>query len=251
MCTKEMTLGEEIINLSAKGVDISTVERIYKKYINQCKSEDITVGDQIKIPLEDLGTFTATVHNITDDKILFIFDDYVARRRINNKNVNKGGYGESDLKEWIDMKLFNKFPLEFRKNMSDLTIPTVGQILGWDDEWCRSTFEYDDNEQFLSMKSREIIVQLGENQEKVNIPDPITQQEFRNYLLNTFDQSPFADILFLKDDQENSQSSNSFVTGSYFDIAFDDNNSLYSKENTTRDLINQYNSVYLKDKNIN
>lgn len=154
MCTKEMTLGEEIINLSAKGVDISTVERIYKKYINQCKSEDITVGDQIKIPLEDLGTFTATVHNITDDKVLFIFDDYVARRRINNKNVNKGGYGESDLKEWIDMKLFNKFPLEFRKNMSDLTIPTVGQILGWDDEWCRSTFEYDDNEQFLSMKSR-------------------------------------------------------------------------------------------------
>lgn len=33
MGEREMTLGEEIINLVAKGVDVSTVERMYRKYI--------------------------------------------------------------------------------------------------------------------------------------------------------------------------------------------------------------------------
>ena len=30
MCTREMTLGEEIINLTKKGVDVPTVERMYR-----------------------------------------------------------------------------------------------------------------------------------------------------------------------------------------------------------------------------
>lgn len=33
MCKREMTLGEEIIGLSAMGIDIPTVERMYRKYI--------------------------------------------------------------------------------------------------------------------------------------------------------------------------------------------------------------------------
>jgi hypothetical protein len=32
-CVREMTLGEEIISLTGKGVDIPTVERMYRKYI--------------------------------------------------------------------------------------------------------------------------------------------------------------------------------------------------------------------------
>ncbi len=181
MCTREMTLGEEIINLSTKGVDIPTIERMYRKYIavssntdsnEYCKldtkelinalfgkedtflPDNIEVGDQIEIPLEGLGTFAATVHKVTDDKVLFIFDDYVTQRPMNNENTNKGGYDESDLKDWIDVELFNKFPQEFRKRMSNLTIPTVGQMFGWDDEWNRNTFERDDNAQLPLMKLR-------------------------------------------------------------------------------------------------
>ncbi len=181
MCTREMTLGEEIINLSTKGVDIPTVERMYRKYIavssntdsnEHCKldakelinalfgkedtflPDNIEVGDQIEIPLEGLGTFMATVHKVTDDKVLFIFDDYVTQRPMNDENTNKGGYDESDLKDWIDVELFNKFPQEFRKRMSNLTIPTVGQMFGWDDEWNRNTFERDDNAQLPLMKLR-------------------------------------------------------------------------------------------------
>lgn len=33
MCKREMTLGEEIIGLSARGIDIPTVERMYRKYV--------------------------------------------------------------------------------------------------------------------------------------------------------------------------------------------------------------------------
>ena len=181
MCTREMTLGEEIINLSTKGVDIPTVERMYRKYIavssntdsnEYCKldakelinalfgkedtflPDNIEVGDQIEIPLEGLGTFTATVHKVTDDKVLFIFDDYVTQRPMNNKNTNKGGYDESDLKDWIDVELFNKFPREFRKRISNLTLPTVGQMFGWDDEWDCDKFERDDDEQLPLMKLR-------------------------------------------------------------------------------------------------
>ena len=181
MCTREMTLGEEIINLSTKGVDIPTVERMYRKYIavfsntdlnEYCKldakklinalfgkedtflPDNIEVGDQIEIPLEGLGTFTATIHKVMDDKVLFIFDDYVTQRPMNNKNTNKGGYDESDLKDWIDVELFNKFPREFRKRISNLTIPTVGQMFGWDDEWDCDKFERDDDEQLPLMKLR-------------------------------------------------------------------------------------------------
>ena len=113
MCTREMTLGAEIISLTEKGVDIPTVERMYRKYINlsankeatkaceeYCKADaeiiaeifstlfgtssilpnDIAVGDQIEIPLGDLGTFTATVQMVKGDRVLFLFDDYIAKR---------------------------------------------------------------------------------------------------------------------------------------------------------------------------
>lgn len=164
MDKRSMSLGEEIIALSNKGVDIPTIKRMHRKYLDiitkeraeskHCFLSDVVVGDQIEIPLEGLGTFTATAYKVTDDKVLFIFDDYVTRRPMNNKNTNKGGYDESDLKDWIDIELFNKFPREFRKRMLNLTLPTVGQLFGWNDEWARNAFERDDNEQLPLMKLR-------------------------------------------------------------------------------------------------
>lgn len=181
MCTREMTLGEEIINLVGNGIDVPTVERMYRKYINlsaneesnqacreYCKvdiealtsvfntmfSNEISVGDQIEIPLGNLGIFTVTAQKITDDKILFIFDDYVTTRPMNENDSNDGGYDESDLKKWIDTELYKMFPEALRKRMSGLTIPTVGEICGWDDEWDRNHFEQDGDEQLPLMKQR-------------------------------------------------------------------------------------------------
>ena len=181
MADREMTLGEEIINLVEKGVDVPTVERMYRKYIGLSANEEarqaceeyckadiealssvfnvitpkgIVVGDQTKIPLGNLGTFTATAQVITDDKVLFLFDDYVAKRPMNEIYSNEGGYEESDLKKWIDTELYKMFPEVFRKRMRGLTIPTVGEICGWGDEWDRTHFEHDDYAQLPLMKQR-------------------------------------------------------------------------------------------------
>lgn len=187
MCTREMTLGEEIISLTEKGVDIPTVERMYRKYINlsankeatkacaeYCKADaeitaeifstlfgtssillnDIAVGDQIEIPLGDLGTFTATVQMVKGDSVLFLFDDYIAKRPMNENGSNEGGYEKSDLKKWIENDLFKMFPEVLRNHMTGLTIPTLGEICGWDDEWDRDHIEADGDEQLPLMKQR-------------------------------------------------------------------------------------------------
>ena len=187
MCTREMTLGEEIINLVGKGIDVPTVERMYRKYIGlsaneearqaceeYCKADaeitaeifstlfgtssillnDIAVGDQIEIPLGDLGTFTATVQMVKDDKVLFLFDDYIAKRPMNENGSNEGGYAKSDLKKWIENDLFKMFPKALRKHMTGLTIPTLGEICGWGDNWHKEHIEPDDDEQLPLMKQR-------------------------------------------------------------------------------------------------
>lgn len=115
---------------------------------------NVKVGDKIVVDLKDLGEFEATAHEVTDGSILFIFDDYITERPMNENNTNAGGYEESDLKKWIDNDLFNKFPVELKTRLTDLTLPTVGQVFGWDDEWDREHFEPDGDEQLSLMKLR-------------------------------------------------------------------------------------------------
>lgn len=61
---------------------------------------------------------------------------------------------KSDLKKWIDTYLYSLFPLELRKRIVELTIPSVGQVIGWDDEWDKKHFEPDGDEQLPLMKKR-------------------------------------------------------------------------------------------------
>ena len=44
------------------------------------ETANIQVGDQMVIPLAELGEFTATAHKVTDEGVMFIFDEYVAGR---------------------------------------------------------------------------------------------------------------------------------------------------------------------------
>lgn len=201
MCTREMTLGEEIINLTKKGVDVPTVERMYRKYIDldekrksevayavnleslfdigdtvrYCRADveatlnlfrdtvhnpysilpaDIKVGDKMMVPLGKLGNFTATVQKVTNNKVLFIFDDYVAKRPMNEDGGNAGGYSQSDLKKWIDSELYNMFPAVLKQRMTGLSIPTLGEICGWADKLDRGHIEADGDEQLPLMKQR-------------------------------------------------------------------------------------------------
>lgn len=204
MCTRKVTLGEEIINLTRKGIDVPTVESMYRKYIDlvekgksdggyainlgslfpafdigdtvrYCRADVeatlnlfrdtvhnpysilpayIKVGDKMIVPLGKLGNFTATVQKVTNDKVLFIFDDYVAKRPMNEDGGNAGGYSQSDLKKWIDTELYNMFPAVLKHRMTGLSIPTLGEICGWADKWDRDHIEADGDEQLPLMKQR-------------------------------------------------------------------------------------------------
>lgn len=189
MCKREMTLGEEIIGLSTRGIDTPTVERMYRKYIEMAadkesketmraycindellsieelinaifgvsaKSDlkDAEVGDKTTIKLDGLGEFAGTVHKVTDDKVMLIFDDYVAERPMNESGTNKGGFEDSDLNKWLHTEFVKALPYSIRERLTDVTIPTVGEMFGWDDEWDRNHFEADNDKQLPLMKQR-------------------------------------------------------------------------------------------------
>lgn len=185
-----MTLGEEIIELAEKGIDMPTIERMYRKYIEMtaekesketmkaycindvlatkefvnavalfgapAKSDlkDAKIGDKTFMELDGLGIFTATVHKVTDDKVMLIFDDYVAEKPMNDTDTNNGGFEDSDLNAWLHTEFVKALPYSIRARLTDVTIPTVGEIFGWDDEWDRNHFEADNDKQLPLMKQR-------------------------------------------------------------------------------------------------
>ena len=187
-CLATKTLGEEIIALVKRGIDTPTVERMYRKYIEMtaekeskeameaycindelaskefvnalfgvpAKSDlkDAEVGDKTIIKLDVLGEFTATVHKVTDDKVMLIFDDYVTKRPMNESNTNNGGFEASDLNKWLHTEFVKALPYSIRRRLTDVTIPTVGEMFGWDVRWDRDHFFEDDDKQLPLMKQR-------------------------------------------------------------------------------------------------
>lgn len=126
--------------------------REFAKASNDKGVTDIKIGDQLTVELDGFGTFTATVHKVTDEGIMYIFDDCITRRPMNENGSNEGGFEKSDLKKWIDTELLNAFPASIRDRVKNLTLPSVGEIIGWEDEWDREHFEPDNDEQLPLMK---------------------------------------------------------------------------------------------------
>ena len=115
--------------------------------------KNIRIGDQMIIPLSEFGEFTATAQKITDKGTLFLFDDCVARKPMNKKRTNKGGFEKSDLKKWIDNVLLPAFPDNLRSRIENLTIPTYGQIFGHD-AFYNDVIEPDNDDQLPLMTKR-------------------------------------------------------------------------------------------------
>lgn len=135
---------------------------VYKKCKMMIRTADMKIGDQIEIPLSDLGTFTATVHDVTDNGILFIFDDCVTRHCMNSDGTAKGGYEKSELCKWINEELLEQFPTNLKSRIHNLTIPTYGQIFGHDD-WYNQVVASDNDEQLSLMKIRKNRICTYEN----------------------------------------------------------------------------------------
>ena len=181
------------------GIDMPTVERMYRKYIEitaekesketmkeyyindtlaikefvnayalfgaPAKSDlkDAKIGDKTTIKLNGLGEFTATVHKVTDNKVMLIFDDYVAKRPMNELDTNKGRFEDSDLNEWLHTEFVRALPYSIRTRLTDVTIPTVGEMFGWN-AWNRNRFEADIDEQLPLMKQRRNRVAYSNNE---------------------------------------------------------------------------------------
>ena len=96
----------------------------------------------------------ATVHKVTNDKVMLIFDDYVAERPMNESDTNEGGFEDSDLNKWLHTEFVKALPYSIRARLTDVTIPTVGEMFGWDDAWDRNHFEADNDKQLPLMKQR-------------------------------------------------------------------------------------------------
>ena len=126
------------------------------------KVNNFELGDQITIKLPEYGKFTATAHEITDKGALFIFDDCVCTRQMNEENTNEGGYLESDLRKFVTQELLKVFPDKLLKRMVKddngdlLSIPTYGQIYGkdWGNGWDEENIEIDQRKQLPLMEKR-------------------------------------------------------------------------------------------------
>lgn len=115
-------------------------------------TSNFVLGDKIEVKLDGLGVFLATAHKILSDEVLFIFDDCICERSMNEENTNKGGYEYSDLAKYLKEEILLAFPDNIRPRIKDLTIPTYGQIFGHDDFYDR--FEPDHDEQLPLMAYR-------------------------------------------------------------------------------------------------
>lgn len=118
----------------------------------QIKTDDLMVGDQINVKLKGFGKFTATAQKIEGDKILFLFDEIVTKYCMNEQNINEGGFDASGLKKWLNEVLLPVFPKKLQSRITELTIPTYGEVFGHDDFY--KNFEPDNDEQLPSMKRR-------------------------------------------------------------------------------------------------
>ena len=111
------------------------------------------VGSQIEVNLDGFGVFTATVQKVTEDHVVLMFDDCIASIPMNITRTNEGGYQKSGLYYWINTVLRKAFPEEIRQHLTDISIPTYGQIFGHD-EFYHEYFETDKDDQFELMKKR-------------------------------------------------------------------------------------------------
>ena len=157
------------LNLNYGNTPLITDQIKEYKASGQAAKEDfilqhIKVGDQIEIELSRLVGFPATVHKVTEDKIMIIFDDYVAAKPMNEPDTNDGGFEKSDLYKWLHTDFVKLLPASLRERIIDVTIPSVGEMFSWGDKWNREHFEPDGDEQLPLMVYRRNRVAYFDNE---------------------------------------------------------------------------------------
>jgi hypothetical protein len=144
------------------------------------------VGSQIEVNLDGFGVFTTTAQKITEDHVVFMFDDCIASMSMNVANTNEGGYQKSGLCYWINTVLRKAFPEEIRQHLTDISIPTYGQIFGHN-EFYHEYFETDKDEQFELMKKGKNRIADYENKPELFWLQNATKKEISATIFATVD----------------------------------------------------------------
>ena len=113
------------------------------------ETNEIQIGDRIQV-----GHYTATCQALPGEGLaLFLLDQYLDKAmQMNEKNTNKGGYQESDLREELNsekiLKDFTSLELAPFDNGDLLRLPFYGEMFGHDDWYNSGAVEPDDCEQW-------------------------------------------------------------------------------------------------------
>ena len=111
---------------------------------------EIINGDKIRIKLSDGRKYTATAIDKNDERILFVFDECVARRSMNEEGGTEGGYLESDLRKYLTEEFYELLPKKIRarllsdENGDKLYLLSLKEVCGCDDNFddCDGQLEY-------------------------------------------------------------------------------------------------------------
>jgi len=111
---------------------------------------EIVVGDKIKIKPTDGRKYTATAIDKNDKRILFIFDECIAKRPMNEEGGTEGGYLESDLREYLAEEFYNLLPAKLQarlipdENGDELYLLSLKEVCGCDENFddCAGQLEF-------------------------------------------------------------------------------------------------------------
>ena len=96
----------------------------------EVETDNFEIGDQITINLKTFGNFTATVQEVTDKEVLFMFDKCVTERKMNQANTTEGGYEKSELYGWLNNEFIDDFPNDIRQKIKEISLPSYSQLFG-------------------------------------------------------------------------------------------------------------------------
>jgi hypothetical protein len=117
----------------------SMIDEVIAIVENMAKT--FSVGDTITVPLKGLGEFNATAQRVTDKGIIFMFDDCIDEKPMITISA-----------EYMN-NLCNAFPDNICNRITEIGLPTYGQIFGHD-EFYEENLEPDNDDQFELMKIR-------------------------------------------------------------------------------------------------
>ena len=124
--------------------------KILRQMTFHAEPSEIVVGDKIKIKLTDGRKYTATAIDKNNKRILFIFDECIAKRPMNEEGGTEGGYLESDLREYLAEEFYNLLPAKLQarlipdENGDELYLLSLKEVCGCDENFddCAGQLEF-------------------------------------------------------------------------------------------------------------